>query len=66
MPSKTQSPITTIQVKRYVVQQVKPLLEQKGWHLSWLTERLLNIWLSGSIDVLPEGGKINVHLPHSE
>lgn len=51
-------PITTIQVKRYVVQQVKPRLEEKGWHLSWLTERLLNLWLSGSVDVYPEGGKL--------
>lgn len=55
---KVKNPTTTIQVKRYVVEQVQPKLEEKAWHLSWLTERLLNLWLSGSVDVYPEGGKL--------
>ena len=54
-----ESETTTIQIKRYVVQQLKPELESRGWHLSWFTERLFNCWLSGSIDIFPEGGKAN-------
>jgi len=57
---ETKSDTTTIQVKRYVIKQLRPQLDARGWHLSLFTERLINCWLSGSIDIFPEGGKMDI------
>jgi hypothetical protein len=52
MPTtKTRSATTTIQVKRYVVEKVRERIGERG-NLSYLTEKLLNAWLSGSNDIL--------------
>lgn len=54
--SNHKNQLTTIQVRKYVVQQVRPKQERWGLSLNLLTERLFNLWLSGSIDtmLLPE------------